>query len=113
MPVVRPRKQPQRTCVSCRETQDKRTLIRLVRAPGRPEVGGVTIDERGRATGRGAYLCTSPDCWRRALRSGSLARALNTQLSADDRQTVEAYLERLAVGAPLSVALAPREGSPA
>ena len=112
MPVVRPR-QPQRTCVSCRETQDKRALIRLVRAPGSAESGRVTIDERGRANGRGAYLCTGPDCWRRALRSGSLARALNTQLSAQDRQALEAYLERLESGAPQSVALAPREGSPA
>jgi predicted RNA-binding protein YlxR (DUF448 family) len=113
MPFVRPRQQPQRTCVSCRETQDKRTLIRLVRAPAGPEGSSVTVDERGRANGRGAYLCTSADCWRRALRSGSLARALNTQLSPHDRQTLEAYLERLTAGAPQSVALAPREGSPA
>ena len=113
MPVVRPRKQPQRTCVSCRETQDKRTLIRLVRAPAGHDGSSVTIDERGRANGRGAYLCTRPDCWRRALRTGSLARALNTQLSAQDRQALEAYLEQLAAGAPHSVALAPREGSPA
>ena len=113
MPVLRPRKQPQRTCVSCRESQDKRTLIRLVRTPGGLEGSGVTIDERGRANGRGAYLCTNPDCWRRALRTGSLARALNTQLSAHDRRTLEAYLERLATGAPQSVAFAPTEGSPA
>ena len=113
MPVAGPRKQPQRTCVSCRETRDKRALVRLVRAPGSAEAGGVSIDERGRTNGRGAYLCTSPDCWRRALRTGSLARALNTQISAEDRQTLEAYLERLAAGAPQSVALSPREGSPA
>ncbi len=110
MPVVRPRKQPQRTCVSCRETQDKRALVRIVRVPGD---GGVTIDERGRSNGRGAYLCTNPDCWRRALRSGSLSRALSVQLSPQDRHALEAYLERLEASAPSDVARAPREESPA
>ena len=124
MAVVRPRKQPQRTCVSCRETQDKRALVRVVRpAPGpeatpetTPEHGtvtAVTIDERGRASGRGAYLCTNPDCWRRAMRTGSLSRALNVQLTPQDKHLLEAYLEQLEAGAPRSVALAPREGNPA
>jgi uncharacterized protein len=126
MAVVRPQKQPQRTCVSCRETQDKRALIRVVRGPAAsdaapehgptPEHGtvtAVTIDERGRASGRGAYLCTNPDCWRRALRTGALSRALNVQLSPQDKHLLEGYLEHLEAGAPRSVALAPREGNPA
>jgi predicted RNA-binding protein YlxR (DUF448 family) len=112
MPVLHPRKQPQRTCVSCRETQEKRALIRIVRTAE----GAVAIDERGRANGRGAYLCTSPDCWRRALRTGSLARALHAQLTPEDRHTIEARLEALDTrepGVARTAALAPREGSPA
>lgn len=115
MAGVRTRQQPQRSCVSCRETQDKRALIRIVRSPdgaaGTAEHSAVTIDERGRWHGRGAYLCSNPDCWRRALRTGALSRALNVQLSPDDKHQLETYLERLEAAAPPSVALAPREGN--
>lgn len=94
MPAARPRRQPERTCVSCRETQAKRTLVRLVRSPAEGD-SRVTIDESGRAHGRGAYLCTRAECWERALRTGSLARALKLQLTQNDRQSLEAYAERL------------------
>ncbi len=98
-PRTHPRKQPERTCVSCRETQVKRTLVRIVRAPAEGD-SHVTIDESGRAHGRGAYLCNRSECWERALRTGALARALKTQLTTTDRQTLEAFASRLAPAAP-------------
>lgn len=94
MVVPRPRRQPERTCVSCRETQAKRTLVRLVRSPAEGD-SHVTVDESGRAHGRGAYLCNRPECWERALRTGALARALKLQLSPIDRQSLAAYAARL------------------
>jgi predicted RNA-binding protein YlxR (DUF448 family) len=76
------RRQPQRTCVSCRETNDKRTLTRLVRTPD----GHVRLDTTGRAPGRGAYLCTQRECWERALgRADTLGRALKVSVPAEDR----------------------------
>jgi predicted RNA-binding protein YlxR (DUF448 family) len=94
MAPLRPRRQPERTCVSCRETQAKRTLVRLVRSSVEGD-SRVTVDESGRAHGRGAYLCTRAECWQRALRSGAIARALKVQLTPDDRQALEAYAGRL------------------
>ncbi len=94
MAVLRPRKQPERTCVSCRETQAKRTLVRLVRTATEGD-SRVTVDESGRAHGRGAYLCHRAECWERALRTGALARALNVPLTPHDRQSLEAYSGRL------------------
>lgn len=106
---ARTRPQPQRTCVSCREAQDKRGLVRLVRADDR-----VTIDETGRANGRGAYLCTDAACWRKALRAGTLARALKVGLAPEDRASLEAYaarLERLEATTADAAREEPTEGS--
>lgn len=74
----RPKRVPQRMCVSCREHDAKRGLIRIVRTPE----GRVERDPTGRKNGRGAYLCHKPACWERALKSGALARALKTEIDA-------------------------------
>lgn len=51
-------KTPQRTCIACRKTLDKRQLLRIVRAPN----GEVSVDETGKKSGRGAYVCTQEAC---------------------------------------------------
>ncbi len=43
---------PIRTCVVCRQTSEKKTLLRVVRAPEK-DGGGVAADPTGRANGRG------------------------------------------------------------
>ena len=92
--MVRARPRPQRSCVACRQTRDQRELIRLVRTAD----GHVAIDERGRAPGRGAYLCRQTDCWQRALTGGALAHALKISptLPAEDREALDAFRERSA-----------------
>ena len=47
-----PKSTPQRQCVGCREKKPKPELIRVVRAPD----GAISLDARGKAAGRGAYL---------------------------------------------------------
>ena len=81
------RRQPQRTCVVCREPRDKRDLVRLVRTAE----GRVQLDERGRMPGRGAYLCPDGACWEQALEGRALASALRTALSSDDLAALRAY----------------------
>ena len=62
---------PTRTCIGCRRVRPQRELARLVR--GRD--GRVIADERGRAPGRGAYVCRDAECVDKALRAGQLAHA--------------------------------------
>jgi predicted RNA-binding protein YlxR (DUF448 family) len=78
----RPRlkKVPQRTCVACRQTSAKRQLVRVVRAPD----GSVTIDASGKRSGRGAYLCATPECWQAGLKRGVLPRALKIESIPED-----------------------------
>lgn len=82
---------PQRTCVACRTTGDKRKLVRAVRTPE----GSVEVDPSGKRDGRGAYLCARPACWEAALKNGRLAAALRATISARDRDALRSYARRL------------------
>ena len=81
---------PQRTCVACREVNEKRSLIRVVRTPD-----GVAIDTTGRMPGRGAYIHDSKECWEKALKRGVLSRSLKTEISQEDMETLQAYMDKL------------------
>ena len=78
---VRQKHVPQRTCVVCRETMDKRALTRIVNDPQE----GVVVDPGGKRSGRGAYLCPKDACWEQALTTDVLSRALRTPLAEQDR----------------------------
>jgi len=77
---MRPKHQPQRSCVQCRDKRNKRELTRLVIAND-----SLQIDRTGKMNGRGAYLCGKATCWALASRGSQLSRALRHELSADDR----------------------------
>ena len=85
---------PQRTCVGCRTVQDKRSLTRIVRSPE-----GVGIDLEGKKAGRGAYLHDLQSCWQLGL-NGKLARALKTEISAEDMAVLKDYMSTLPLGEP-------------
>jgi len=82
---------PQRTCVACRTTRPKRDLVRIVRTPE----GEIAVDEWGKQSGRGAYLCPQRICWEEALRRNLLDRALKTPLSQEAIAVLRAYAEGL------------------
>ena len=78
---------PQRTCVACRTARAKRELVRVVRSP----TGELSVDLRGKASGRGAYLDPDPACLERGLAEGALAKALEIDIDGvtADRLRVE------------------------
>ena len=73
---MKPKKIPQRQCVGCRTMYDKRTLLRVVKSPE----GDISLDATGKKNGRGAYLCRSTDCLKKARKSRALERALETAI---------------------------------
>ncbi len=73
------RKQPQRTCIACRETEGKRGLLRLVRTPE----AAVVFDPTGKKSGRGAYVHAADDCIGKAMDGGGLARALKVEITPE------------------------------
>ncbi len=74
------RKPPIRTCVACRTTSDKRTLVRVVRTPE----GDVHVDPSGKANGRGAYVCLAHGCLDNAIVRRRFDAALRVNLKEDD-----------------------------
>ena len=81
---------PQRTCIGCREVNEKKTLVRIVRSPE-----GVCIDPTGRMPGRGAYLHEAKECWENALKRGALGRALKTEITPAEMQVLVSHMETL------------------
>jgi uncharacterized protein len=81
------RHMPQRTCVACRKVGVKRELIRLVYIP---ELG-VEVDQTGKKSGRGAYLCSNSTCWETALDTGKLEHALRVSIKPDNKERLVNY----------------------
>src|SRR5437867_12957625 len=69
---------PQRTCVACRSIRVKRDLVRVVRAPS----GELSVDARGKAPGRGAYLDPVEECLNRGMAGVAIGRAVEPPLDA-------------------------------
>lgn len=83
------KKIPMRQCLGCREMKPKRELMRVVRSPE----GTVSIDLRGKAPGRGAYVCPQPDCLKKALRSKALDRSLEVAIPEEVLDVLLAQME--------------------
>ena len=66
------KKIPMRQCMGCNEHKPKGELIRVVRSPE----GDISLDFTGRKNGRGAYLCRSVACLRKAAKSRRIDRVL-------------------------------------
>lgn len=83
------KKIPQRMCVGCREKKGKKELIRIVRTPEME----VQIDLTGKKSGRGAYICPNLECFNKALKSKSLQKALEIEITTDVIKDLEDKLE--------------------
>ena len=67
------KKPPERRCTGCGERFEKSALIRVVRSPE----GEISLDRTGRASGRGAYICHSVRCLKKARKSRRIDRSLD------------------------------------
>ncbi len=70
--MVKQRHTPIRTCIACRETDEKRDLLRVVRQPD----GILRYDPKGKISGRGAYVCARVTCIALARKQKKLERSL-------------------------------------
>lgn len=84
-----PKKIPIRQCIGCREQKPKNELVRVVRSPE----GEVALDLRGKMPGRGAYLCRSAACLKKALKSRALDRALEVSIPPEVNDRLEQEME--------------------
>ena len=80
------KKVPERRCVGCGETKEKKALIRVLRTPE----GEVVLDVTGKKSGRGAYICHSLSCFKKARKS----KRFETNLSIEIPETIYEKLEK-------------------
>jgi predicted RNA-binding protein YlxR (DUF448 family) len=71
----------------------KKDLLRVVRSPE----GVAALDLRGKASGRGAYVCANPECLKRSVKSRALGRALGVPIPDDVSDALAAEVEKARV----------------
>ena len=71
-----PKKIPMRQCTGCREMKQKRELILVVKSPENE----ISLDFKGKAQGRGAYVCHSQECLKKAIKSKALEKSLEVSI---------------------------------
>ena len=88
---MKEKKVPLRMCVGCREMKPKKELLRVVKAPD----GAVSIDATGRKPGRGAYVCHSAECLKKAIKQRQLERAFACALGEEVHESLLQELKAL------------------
>jgi len=77
MPAIK--KIPQRKCVGCGVSKNKTDLIRVVRSPENE----ISIDLKGKKSGRGAYICKNEDCLKKAVKGRKFDRNFDMKVPED------------------------------
>ena len=88
--MLKKRKIPMRMCVGCREMKPKMELTRVVK----PQEGDCAIDFTGKAPGRGAYVCNSAECLKKAQKTRALERALDAKIEENVFEQLALQLEQ-------------------
>ena len=83
------KKIPMRQCVGCREMHQKRELIRVVKSPE----DEISLDFKGKAPGRGAYICHSAECLKKARKVRALERAFSLSIPDEVYDALEQQME--------------------
>ena len=84
------KKIPMRQCMGCNEHKPKAELLRVVRDPE----GGISLDFRGKKSGRGAYICHDVKCLRKARKSRRIDKNLECEIPEEVYDAMEQELEK-------------------
>ena len=82
--------EPMRMCAGCREHFEKKSLIRIVRTPE----GGLILDAKAKASGRGVYICRNLLCFEKVKKSHALERMLKIPVPEEIYDKLEAGLKQ-------------------
>lgn len=81
---------PLRQCIGCGEMKSKKEMLRVLKTTD----DTIEIDATGRKNGRGAYLCPSTDCWKKAVKSKGLERSLKIVIPKEVYEMLEKEMEQ-------------------
>ncbi len=86
---MKDKKVPMRTCVVTKEVRPKKDLIRVVAT----QEGVVSVDLKGKANGRGAYLILSKEVIEKARKSKALDKKLEVTVPEEIYDTLLSLVE--------------------
>lgn len=81
---------PLRMCTGCGEMKPKKELVRVVKPPK----GDICIDRTGKKAGRGAYVCPSPECLKKARKNRRIERSFQCRIPDEIYDAMEAELQK-------------------
>lgn len=79
------KKIPQRQCIGCGEMKNKTDMMRVIKTAE----GEISLDLTGRKNGRGAYLCKTEECLKKARKNKGLERSFQMAIPADVYDSLE------------------------
>jgi len=85
------KKIPLRQCIGCGEMKSKKEMIRVIKTAE----GEILLDATGRKNGRGAYLCPSMECFKKAVKGRGLERSLKMAIPREVYETLEKEMEEI------------------
>ena len=85
------KKIPLRQCVGCGEMKGKKEMMRVLRTVENE----ICLDVTGKKNGRGAYLCRSGECLRKARKNKGLERSFKMSIPGEVYETLEKEFENL------------------
>lgn len=71
------KKTPMRQCVGCGEMKSKKEMMRILKTTE----GDIVLDVTGKKNGRGAYLCKTEGCLKKAEKNRGLERSFKMSIS--------------------------------
>ncbi|MCB7320537.1 YlxR family protein [Lacrimispora sp. 210928-DFI.3.58] len=83
------KKIPLRQCIGCGEMKSKKEMIRVIKTAE----DEILLDATGRKNGRGAYLCPSMECFRKAVKGKGLERSFKMAIPKEVYETLEKEME--------------------
>lgn len=86
---MKTKKIPLRKCLGCNEMMPKQKLIRVVKN----KLNEIDIDIKGKAHGRGAYICKEKICFEKAYKTKAFNRAFQCEVSKDVYERLSKELE--------------------
>lgn len=85
------KKIPLRQCIGCGEMKSKKEMIRVIKTAE----GEILLDATGRKNGRGAYLCPSMECFKKAVKGRGLERSFKMTIPREVYETLEKEMEEI------------------
>ena len=79
------KKVPMRQCVGCGEMKPKKEMMRVVKTAE----GSIVLDVTGKMNGRGAYLCQTMECLKKARKNKGIERSLKRAIGAEVYDNLE------------------------